>query len=101
MGAWLDTLDRVPHHVKDRFHWTAPLGLDPFDEETGDYGCQMILRTTNGGVSWTEISPDLSTKDPSRIVSSGGVVGASRSGFGVGIWSMPGAPVRKALVSWG
>ena len=24
----------------------------------------MVLRTTNGGVSWTELSPDLSTKDP-------------------------------------
>ena len=35
----------------------------------------MILKTSNGGQSWTELSPDLSTKDPSRIVSNGGIVG--------------------------
>jgi len=39
--------------------------IDPFDRDSVYYGCQMVLRTTNAGVSWTEVRPDLSTKDPS------------------------------------
>ena len=38
------------------------------------YGCQVVFKTSNGGQSWSVISPDLSTRDSSRIVSSGGIV---------------------------
>src|SRR4051812_46132286 len=72
---WMITLDSPPNEAKYRCHWTAPMAIDPFDSNTVLYGCQLILKTTNGGQSWTELSPDLSTKDPSRIVSNGGIVG--------------------------
>ncbi len=74
VSPWLHTLDAQPNQVKYRCHWTAPLAIDPFDHNTVYYGCQMVLRTTNGGVSWTELSPDLSTKDP-YWCPSGGIVG--------------------------
>ena len=48
---------------------------DPFDRNSVYDSCQMVLHTTNAGVSWTEDSPDLSTKDPFRIILSGGIVG--------------------------
>ena len=56
--------------LKYRCHWTPPLAIDPFDHNTVYYGCQVIFATTNGGQSWTVISPDLSTQDPSthRVV---------------------------------
>ena len=69
------TLDSPPTDTKYRCHWTAPLAIDPFDPKTVYYGCQVIFATSNGGQSWKVISPDLSTKDPSRIVPSGGIVG--------------------------
>ena len=72
---WMVSLDSPPNETKYRCHWTAPMAIDPFDHNNVLYGCQLILKTTNGGQSWTEISPDLSTKDPSRIVSNGGIVG--------------------------
>ncbi|HEY6211093.1 MAG TPA: hypothetical protein VIW45_02360, partial [Vicinamibacterales bacterium] len=68
------TLDAPPSDVKYRCHWTAPLAVDPFDHNTVYYGCQVIFSTKNGGQSWNVISPDLSTQDPSRIISSGGIV---------------------------
>jgi len=66
------SLDSPPNEAKYRCHWTAPMAIDPFDPNNVLYGCQLILKTSNGGQSWTEFSPDLSTKDPSRIVSNGG-----------------------------
>ena len=60
--------------MKYRCHWTPPLAIDPFDHNTVYYGCQVVFKTSNGGQSWSVISPDLSTQDPSRIVSSGGIV---------------------------
>ncbi len=72
---WMVSLDSPPNEAKYRCHWTAPMAIDPFDSRNVLYGCQVILKTSNGGQSWTEFSPDLSTKDPSRVVSNGGLVG--------------------------
>ena len=74
MSPWIHTLDSPPDKLKYRCHWTPPLAIDPFDHNTVYYGCQVVFKTSNGGQSWSVISPDLSTQDPSRIVSSGGIV---------------------------
>ncbi|MCU1233509.1 MAG: hypothetical protein JWP63_1476 [Candidatus Solibacter sp.] len=99
VSPWLHTLDAQPQQVKYRCHWTAPLAIDPFDHNTVYYGCQMVLRTTNGGVSWTELSQDLSTRDPSRIVSSGGIVGDNLGQFyGEVVFSIAPSDVQKGLI---
>jgi len=74
VSPWIHTLDSPPDKLKYRCHWTPPLAIDPFDHNTVYYGCQVVFKTSNGGQSWSVISPDLSTQDSSRIVSSGGVV---------------------------
>lgn len=74
VGPWLHTLDSAPDQVKYRCHWTPPLAIDPFDHNTVYYGCQVVFKTSNGGQSWSVISPDLSTQDPSKLVSSGGLI---------------------------
>ena len=81
VSPYLHTLDSAPNQTKYRCHWTPPLAIDPFDHNTVYYGCQVIFRTRNGGNSWSVISPDLSTQDPSRIVSSGGIVGDNLGQF--------------------
>ncbi|MEO8597119.1 MAG: sialidase [Candidatus Solibacter sp.] len=99
VSPWLHTLDAQPNQVKYRCHWSAPLAIDPFDHNTVYYGCQMILRTTNGGVSWSEISPDLSTKDPSRIIPSGGIVGDNLGQFyGEVVFSIAPSDVQRGLI---
>ena len=75
------TLDAPPQDAKYRCHWTAPLAIDPFDHNNVYYGCKVIFQTNSGGQSWSVISPDLSTQDPSRIVSSGGIVGDNLGQF--------------------
>jgi photosystem II stability/assembly factor-like uncharacterized protein len=99
VSPWLHTLDSPPDKPKYRCHWTAPLAIDPFDHNVVYYGCQMILRTSNGGVSWTELSPDLSTKDPSRIISSGGIVGDNLGQFyGEVVFAIAPSEVQKGLI---
>jgi photosystem II stability/assembly factor-like uncharacterized protein len=47
-----------------RFNWNSGLGLDPFEPGTIYYGSQYVHKSTDGGDSWTVISPDLTTDNP-------------------------------------
>jgi photosystem II stability/assembly factor-like uncharacterized protein len=99
VSPWLHTLDSPPNDTKYRCHWTAPLAIDPFDHNTVYYGCQLIFRTTNGGQSWSEMSPDLSTQDPKYIVPSGGIVGDNLGQFyGEVVFAIAPSTVQKGLV---
>jgi photosystem II stability/assembly factor-like uncharacterized protein len=99
VSPWLHTLDSPPSDTKYRCHWTAPLAIDPFDHNTVYFGCQVIFRTTNGGQSWSVISPDLSTQDPSRNVASGGIVGDNLGQFyGEVVFAIAPSTVQKGLI---
>jgi photosystem II stability/assembly factor-like uncharacterized protein len=96
---WMITLDSPPNEAKYRCHWTAPMAIDPFDPKTVLYGCQLILKTDNGGQSWTELSPDLSTKDPARIVSNGGIVGDNLGQYaGEVLWDIEYSKIQRGLI---
>ena len=60
-----------------RFQWITPLQISSHDPKVIYAGAQFLLRSTDRGDHWTEISPDLSTNDKSRILpeSEGGVPG--------------------------
>ena len=64
----------APKDLKYRFQWTFPITISPHDHNTVYVGSQFVHKTTNGGQSWTLISPDLSTNDSTKQQSSGGVV---------------------------
>jgi photosystem II stability/assembly factor-like uncharacterized protein len=99
VSPWLHTLDSQPDQAKYRCHWTPPLATDPFDHNTVYYGCQVIFKTSNQGTSWSVISPDLSTKDPSRIISSGGIVGDNLGQFyGEVVFSIAPSEIQKGLI---
>jgi len=69
-----------PHRLKYRFNWTFPLVISPHDHNKVYVGSQHVHQTTDGGHSWTVISPDLSTNDKSRMQDSGGL---TRDNLGV------------------
>ncbi len=99
VGPWMHTLDSPPDKLKFRAHWTPPLAIDPFDHNTVYFGAQVILRTTDGGSSWTVISPDLSTQDPKRLASSGGLVGDNLGQFyGEVVFAIAPSEVQKGLI---
>jgi photosystem II stability/assembly factor-like uncharacterized protein len=48
-----------------RYTWETPLVFSPTDPKTLYVGMQNVLKTTDGAITWTEISPDLTQKTPS------------------------------------
>jgi photosystem II stability/assembly factor-like uncharacterized protein len=99
VSPWMHTLDSEPDKLKYRCHWTPPLAIDPFEPETVYYGCQVIFRISDRGQSWQVISPDLSTRDPSRVVSSGGVIGDNLGQFyGEVVFAIAPSPVQRGLI---
>jgi len=73
MGAGADTL-------KYRFQWTFPVELSPHDDNTLYICSNFVHRSTDDGLSWETISPDLTRNDPSKLVPSGGPITADNSG---------------------
>ena len=72
--VWPDaTYGWQPADVKYRWHWTFPIAISPFDHNKVYVGSQVVHMTTDGGQSWTVISPDLTTNDKSHQQNSGGV----------------------------
>jgi photosystem II stability/assembly factor-like uncharacterized protein len=52
--------------TSDRRGWWVPLQFDPTDADVMYYGGNVLNRSTDGGRTWTAISPDLST-DPEQL----------------------------------
>ena len=50
-----------------RFQWATPLHISPHNSATIYAGAQFLLKSTDRGDTWTEISPDLSSNDSTRI----------------------------------
>ncbi|WP_372945090.1 WD40/YVTN/BNR-like repeat-containing protein, partial [Muriicola sp.] len=50
-----------------RFNWNAGIGQDPFDNSTVYFGSQFVHKSTDKGLTWEVISPDLTTNDPEKL----------------------------------
>lgn len=50
--------------VPARHTWTLPLVFSQADPRALYYSNQFLFKTTNGGESWSQISPDLTREDP-------------------------------------
>jgi photosystem II stability/assembly factor-like uncharacterized protein len=59
--------------AKYRFNWTFPIHISPHDHNKVYVGSQYIHMTTDRGRSWSIISPDLTTNDPTKMGPSGGL----------------------------
>lgn len=50
--------------LKYRFQRVAPMATSPHDPRVVYYGSQFVHKSSDGGVTWTVISPDLTANDP-------------------------------------
>ena len=65
---------------KYRFQWTFPITFSPHDPNVL-YACgNVVFRTTDEGMKWQAISPDLTRADPEKLVASGGPVTKDTTG---------------------
>lgn len=64
---------------KYRFSWDAPVYMSPHNPDVIYFGAQVLFKTSDGGNTWSIISPDLSTDNPAEMKSSGGPVSPDNS----------------------
>jgi len=62
MAAPIEYLGREARDMKYLFNWNAPIIRSQYEPHTFYHGAQMVLRTRDFGISWDEMSPDL-TRD--------------------------------------
>jgi photosystem II stability/assembly factor-like uncharacterized protein len=84
-----------------RFPWTSPLVFSPSEPNTLYYGAQMLLKTLDGGLTWSAISPDLTgdtrVPDPQAKVTPPTIETAKSMGYGV-LWTVAPSPLDAGII---
>jgi photosystem II stability/assembly factor-like uncharacterized protein len=66
--------------LKYRFQWTYPIVLSPHDPNILYAAGNILFRSTDEGMSWEAISPDLTRQDVSKLEPSGGPINKDTTG---------------------
>ncbi|HKT88336.1 MAG TPA: hypothetical protein VJQ59_07865, partial [Candidatus Sulfotelmatobacter sp.] len=87
-------------NLEHRFQWTAPVLISPHDPNTLYHGGEVLFKTTDGGVHWQAISPDLTRNDKSKQIVSGGAITLDDSGteYYDTIFALAESPITKGLL---
>jgi photosystem II stability/assembly factor-like uncharacterized protein len=73
VNPWPDNPRGHPaRDLKYRFQWTFPIVTSRHNPDVVYAGSQHVHKSTNGGQSWSVISPDLTYADPATLGNSGG-----------------------------
>ncbi len=59
-------LGSLPKEMKYRFNWNAPIIVSSHDKKTIYHAANKVLKSIDGGLSWSEISPDLTRNDTTK-----------------------------------
>jgi photosystem II stability/assembly factor-like uncharacterized protein len=73
----------APRDALYRFQWNAPILMSRHDPRVVYHASQYVHRTTNGGMSWETISPDLTTNNPDQQGLPGGPLQVDHTGVEV------------------
>tara|TARA_A100001011_G_scaffold230424_1_gene238519 strand:+ start:4374 stop:7367 length:2994 start_codon:yes stop_codon:yes gene_type:complete len=89
-----------PKDLKFRFQRVSPIHISPHDENVIYHGSQFLHKTTNGGINWEIISPDLTQFDKSKQVISGSPITRDITGeeFYSTIYSVRESILEKDLI---
>lgn len=72
MAAPIQYLGREARNMKYLYNWNAPTLRSQHEENTFYHGAQLVLRTRDMGVTWEEMSPDLTRDIDSKQGNGGG-----------------------------
>ena len=93
------TGDAIVDH-KFRFNWDAPIHISPHDPGVVYFGGNVLFKSSDYGYSWEEISPDLTTDDPDKELTSGGEVVTDNTAaeFHCTIITIAESPVARGVI---
>jgi photosystem II stability/assembly factor-like uncharacterized protein len=75
INAWPDNpMGYGADALKYRFQWSFPIVFSPHDPTTLYIGANVLMKTTDEGQTWKNISPDLTRDDKAKQKSSGGEI---------------------------
>ena len=72
MAAPIQYLGRDAKDIKYRYNWNAPIIWSKHEPGTYYHGAQYLLRTTDMGKTWKEVSPDLTRNEKEKQGKGGG-----------------------------
>jgi photosystem II stability/assembly factor-like uncharacterized protein len=72
MAAPIEYLGREARDMKYLYNWNAPIIYSQHEPDTYYHCAQVVLKTTDLGVNWTEISPDLTRNIDDKQGNGGG-----------------------------
>jgi photosystem II stability/assembly factor-like uncharacterized protein len=100
IAPWLGARAQPAANLKHRFQWTSPMALSPFDPNVLYLGAEVLFKTTNGGASWTIVSPDLTRNDKSKQQSQPGPLTPDNTSaeYYDTIFAVAESPVQKDLI---
>ena len=86
--------------LKYRFQWTAPIVISPNDPNMIYHGAQVLFKSNDKGMSWTQISPDLTRNDRAKQGSAGGPITQDNTSveYYVTIYTIAESPKQKDTV---
>ncbi|MCK8520448.1 glycosyl hydrolase [Aquimarina sp. D1M17] len=65
-------LSIAPKDSKYRYNWNAPIISSPHNRNTIYHAGNVVFKTTDGGITWTTISPDLTKNEKDKHGPGGG-----------------------------
>lgn len=72
MAAPIQYLGRAARDMKYLFNWNAPIIKSVHEPNTYYHAAQLVLRTTDEGLTWEEMSPDLTRNQDAKQGKGGG-----------------------------
>ena len=86
--------------LEHRFQWTSPVLISPHDPETLYHAAERLFKTTDSGMHWEAISPDLTRNDKSKQQPSGGPITIDDTGteYYDTIFAVAESPVTKGAI---
>ena len=72
MSAPIQYLGMEARQMKYLYNWNAPIIRSVHEDNTYYHGAQLLLKTTDNGVNWKEVSPDLTRNQDDKQGNGGG-----------------------------
>ncbi len=83
-----------------RFNWESPIGFAPWNPRTAWFGGNVVFQSSDGGIHWKPISPDLTRNDKAHQAPAGGPITHDVTGaeYTDTILDIEGSPVSRGEI---